>query len=326
MSSWTYEHFMTPELEAALHALGQILDGRDADKLSAEEYGALWARADAALTGWGVRPPTPDMAGNPPHVKIICHTAGSVKMFPREWIERGVIITTARAVIARTVAEFCLMNACILLRRYLFYIDSKPERQAFFGPKTRRPPNETLFEKTVGIIGFGCVGKAFRELLVPFGCRVLVYDPYFAQEDASRFHVEPVDLPTLLRESKIISLHAPEIPETEGLIGAKELELLQEGAILLNSARGRLIDTEALVAALRTGRFFAAIDVTDPEPLPLDHPLRSLPNVLFTPHIAGPTFDEYPRMARTGLEELARFFRGEPPLYPVSLRDYDLMT
>lgn len=326
MSRGVYERMMTPALEAELYAMGEILDGRDAERLSEEEYGALWAQADAALTGWGVRPPTPEMVGNPPRVQIVCHTAGSVKMFPRELIERGVVITTMRAVIARTVAEFCLMNACILLRRYLFFVDSSPERKAFFGPETRRPLNETLFDKTVGIVGFGYVGRALRGLLVPFGCRVLVHDPYLPAEAAARHNVESVDLPTLLRESKVISLHAPDIPETQGMIGAKELELLQDGAILLNSARGRLIDTEALTAALRTGRFFAAIDVTDPEPLPPNHPLRTLPNVLFTPHVAGPTLDEYPRMARTGLDELARFFRGEPPLYPVSLHEYDLTT
>jgi phosphoglycerate dehydrogenase-like enzyme len=110
------------------------------------------------------------------------------------------------------------------------------------------------------------------------------------------------------------------------MIGEKELALLTDGAIFLNSARGRLVDTAALTAALQTGRFCAAIDVTDPEPLPPDHPLRSLPNVLFTPHIAGPTEDDVPELTRMALTDLARFLRGEPPLYPISLEAYDRMS
>lgn len=104
------------------------------------------------------------------------------------------------------------------------------------------------------------------------------------------------------------------------------MALLSDGAIFLNSARGRIVDTDALTAALKTGRFFAAIDVTDPEPLPPDHPLPKLPNVVFTPHVAGPTEDDLPQLTHTALNDLARFLRGEPPLYPISLEAYDIMS
>lgn len=326
MPEATYRRMMTPELEKELHALGDILDGSDVREMSDAEYGALWEQADAALTGWGVRSPTPAILQRASKLKVISHTAGSVRMLPREAIEMGITITTARSAMARTVAEFCLLNALFLLRRYHYFTDSAPDRQAFYSPDGNQPRSETLFGKTVGLVGFGCIAQCFRELLRPFGCRVLAFDPYFGTEALARHDVEAVDLPAVMMQSKIVSLHVPDIPATHDMIGSRELSMLQDGAILLNSARGRVIRTESLTAALETGRFFAAIDVTYPEPLPLGHALRSLPNVLFTPHIAGPTDDEMPGMTRLAISDMARCLRGEPPLYPMTLASYDLMS
>lgn len=294
--------------------------------MTEEDYGALWEKADAAFTGWGVRAPTHAILDRAANLRIISHSAGSVRMFPRYALEKGVIITNAQRAIARSVAEFCLMNALILLRRSLYFSDTNSSRKHYYAPDGAAPASETLFGKTVGLVGFGYVGRHFRRLLIPFGCRVLVHDPYLSEEDARQEEVERTDLATLLQASKVISLHAPDIPSTRGMMGGGELALLQNGAILLNSARGRLIDTEALTVALQTGRFFAAIDVTEPEPLPSDHPLRTLPNVLFTPHIAGPTQDELPELTRMALTDLRCVLDGESPLHPVSLESYDSMS
>jgi phosphoglycerate dehydrogenase-like enzyme len=302
----TYRRMRVLEQEATLRALGEVVFCLDAGALSEEDYGALWRNADAVLTGWGTRPPTPAMLDQVPRLRVISHTAGSVRWLPRYALEKGIVVTTAQAAIARTVAEYCLLSALALLRR--------------------RSPSETLYGKTVGLVGFGHVGRLFRELLRPFGCRVLACDPALSEEDAARLGVEPSDLPGLLACSKVLSLHAPDIPATCGLLGARELGLIPDGAVFLNSARGRLVDTAALTASLTTGRFSAALDVTEPEPLPPDHPLRALPNVLLTPHIAGPTDDDLPEMTRLALADLARVLCGLPPLYPVSLEVYDRMS
>jgi phosphoglycerate dehydrogenase-like enzyme len=322
----TYRRMMTPELEAELATLGTIAHCRNARDLTEDEYGDLWAQADAVLSGWGVRPPTEAILDRAPYLKVISHTAGSVRMFPRYALEKGVVITSARAAIARSVAEFCLMNTIMLLRRQLYYVDVDPGRKAFLSPDGGKPFSRTLFEKTVGLIGYGVIARHFREMLAPFQCRVLVNDPYLTQSEADRQQVERVELPRLLREAQVVSLHAPELPTTLGMIGAPELALLQTDAVFLNAARGRLVDTQALTEALQTGRFFAAIDVTDPEPLPPNHPLRSLPNVLFTPHIAGPAEDDLPHLTRMALTDLARVLRGEPPLYPITPEAYDIMS
>lgn len=316
MPEETFRRMFTADLAAELESLGEVTHCRSARDLPNDEYGGLWRSADAAITGWGVRAPAADMlAGS--GLRAICHTAGSVRMFPRGIIEQGVMITTARAAIARTVGEYCLLSAMTLLRRM-------PD--ILRGSASAKPPNETLFGKTVGLIGYGCVGREFRELLRPFGCRVLVYDPFLTDQAAVREDVEPVSLNDLLQASKIVSLHAPDIPETRGMIGKQELARLHDGAVLINSARGRLIDTEALTAALETGRFSAVLDVTDPEPLPADHPLRSMPNVLLTPHIAGPTEDDLPSLTQMALDDLKAILNGKPPKHAVSLEAYDRMS
>lgn len=330
MPEGTSRRMMTPELERELAAIGSVTVCHNARELSEEAYGALWEQADAVLSGWGFRPPTPAMLDRSNNLKVISHTAGSVRMLPRYALEKGIVVTSARSAIARTVAEFCLMNALVLLRRLPIYIDSAPKRAAFFAADLAvgqdKPLAQTLFSKTVGLIGYGYVARHFRTLLQPFGCRILVYDPFISAEEARANNIETVSLPFLLQNALIVSLHAPDIPATRHMIGAHELDMLCDGAILLNSARGRLLDTEALTAALQTKRFYAALDVSDPEPLPLDHPLRSLPNVLFTPHIAGPTEDDLPTLTRTAITDMRHVLNGEPPVYPISLAAYDIMS
>ncbi len=322
----TFRRMMTPALEAELATLGTVVACRNARDLTEEEYAHLWEQADAVLSGWGVRPPTAAILDRAVKLKVICHTAGSVRMFPRYALEKGVVITSARAAIARTVAEFCLMNTIMLLRRQLYYVDADPARRAFLSPDGTKPFSQTLIHKTVGLIGYGHIARHFREMLTPFRCRVLVTDPFLTQAEAERHGIELVALSTLLHEADVVSLHAPELPTNVRMIGAPEFALLKAGAVFINAARGRLVDTEALTAALQSGRFFAAIDVTDPEPLPLDHLLRSLPNVLFTPHIAGPAEDDLPHLTRTALTDLAHVLRGEPPVYPITLEAYDIMS
>ena len=326
MPEGTYRRMMTPALEQELAALGTIVACRNAAELSEEAYGDLWEQADAVLSGWGVRPPTPAILDRAARLKVISHTAGSIRMFPRYALEKGVVITSARAAIARTVAEFCLMNALVLLRRLPYYVDADPVRKTFFSQTAARPASQTLFGKTVGLVGYGYISRYLREMLAPFGCRVLVSDPYLTSHEAEAQRVESVSLPFLLQNAHVVSLHAPEIPATIDMIGASELAMLQDGAVFLNSARGRLVDTDALTAALQTGRFFAAIDVTQPEPLPPDHPLRGLPNVIFTPHIAGPAEDDLPHLTRTAIADMKSVLNGTPPLYPISLSAFDIMS
>jgi phosphoglycerate dehydrogenase-like enzyme len=126
-----------------------------------------------------------------------------------------------------------------------------------------------------------------------------------------------------VRRSDVDTLHAPALPETHYLLDARRLALLRDGAVLVNTARGALVDPEALVRELVAGRIDAVLDVTEPEVLPPDSPLYELPNVFLTPHVAGALGSERARLVELALDEIARFVRGEPLQHEVRLEDWD---
>jgi phosphoglycerate dehydrogenase-like enzyme len=177
-------------------------------------------------------------------------------------------------------------------------------------------PSREIRQKVVGVIGASHVGRHLIRLLKPFEVKILLYDPFVTTEQAAALGVEQVQLNTLLERADVVSLHAPAKADTHHMLNAGRLALMKDEALLINTARGTLIDEAALITELSQGRFFAFLDVTDPEPLALDSPLRRLENVVVLPHLAG-CIEDCSRMGEMAVEELRRFFVGEPPLYQV---------
>ncbi len=167
---------------------------------------------------------------------------------------------------------------------------------------------------TLGIVGFGRIGREVAKRARGFDMNVLAYDAYRdeAAERALGVTYRPLD--DLLRESDFVTLHVALTPETTRLIGERELRLMKPTAVLVNAARGPVVDTDALVAALRDGVIFAAgLDVTDPEPLPADHPLVHLPNVTVVPHTASATVHARDAMAELAARNLLAVLNGQTP-------------
>jgi phosphoglycerate dehydrogenase-like enzyme len=185
----------------------------------------------------------------------------------------------------------------------------------------REVPDPGNYGKVVGIVGASRIGRRVIELLRPFDLCVLVFDPYLPDAEAAALGVESVELDDLLARSDVVSLHAPLLPETRGLLDAGRLARLRDGAVLVNTARGGLVDTAALTRELASGRIEAVLDVTEPEVLPADSPLYDLENVLLTPHVAGSLGNETRRLGRLAVEEIERYARGEPFAHPVRLED-----
>ena len=153
---------------------------------------------------------------------------------------------------------------------------------------------------------------------------VAVYDPYLSGAEAATLGVEKVDdLDELCASVRLLSIHAPDIPPTRGMIGAGQLARLPGGATVVNTARPALVDQDALIAELRSGRLSAVLDVTDPDPLPAGHPLLALPNAFVTPHVAGAKGNELTRLSELAVTEVERFVAGEAPLHPVLATDLD---
>lgn len=185
-------------------------------------------------------------------------------------------------------------------------------REGKWGLATALEQMRTLRDQTVGIVGFGRIGREVAARLAPFKCRRLVSDAFIPAEIVKDNGCEPVSLDTLLAESDIVSLHCPSTAETRKLLNAESIGKMKTGSVVINLARGDLIDTASLVAALESGRVAsAAIDVCDPEPIPVEHPLRTFPNVITASHIASASPKAVRTLRETAAHIAAMSLRGE---------------
>ncbi|MFJ5104342.1 hydroxyacid dehydrogenase [Streptomyces sp. NPDC088554] len=269
------------------------------------------AGAEILITGWGSPPVDEAALRAAPRLRAVLHAAGSVKslLTPGCW-ERGLLVSSAADANALPVAEYTL-GMIMLAGKNLF-----AARDGYRAARTFAPaeiiPDIGNFGRRIGVVGASRIGRRLIELLRPFDFRVSLADPYVDAAGAAALGVTLRDLDDLLRTSDIVTVHAPATPETYKLIGRRELALLGDGTVLVNTARGSLVDTPALVAELRTGRVSAVLDVTDPEPLPPDSPLFDLPNAFLTPHLAGSQGNELRRLGLCVVDEVERLLRGVP--------------
>ncbi|MFE2878172.1 hydroxyacid dehydrogenase [Streptomyces roseus] len=274
------------------------------------ELGRRLADAEVLLTGWGCPPLDAGALERMPRLRAVVHAAGSVKHHVTDacW-ERGLLVSSAAAANAVPVAEYTLAAILFANKRVL---ESAHAYRAARGPidLLRRYPAVGNYHRTVGIVGASLIGRRVMELLRPFDLRVLVHDPYADPGELAALGGEPCALDELLRQSDVVSLHAPALPQTHHLLDASGLALMPDGATLVNTARGSLVDTVALTEELVAGRLHAVLDHTEPEVLPAGSPLYNLPNVLLTPHVAGSLGGELDRLAATAVEELERYALG----------------
>ncbi len=288
--------------------LASTVPFRDFDELQDHQD-----RLELLITSWGC--PRIDIATieRMPRLKLIAHLAGSVKGFLDEEVwRRGVRVTNAVAANAVPVAEYTVASILFANKRVFQLADAYREHRQNRAPWSKEAPNAGNYQKTIGIVGASHVGQLVINLLQPYDFKVLLYDPYVTPMASRKIGAHKVGMSELLSRSDVVSLHAPLLEDTRGMIGARELSLLQDGATLVNTARGQLVDTDALTFEVVTGRLNAVLDTTEPEVLPADSPLYDLPNVLLTPHIAGSLGSEAERLSDHIIEEIERFATGAP--------------
>lgn len=275
------------------------------------------AEVEVLVTSWGA--PAVDAAALAamPRLRAVVHAAGSVKhlLGPETWA-RGVRVTSGAAVNARPVAEFAL-GAVLWSTKNVLPLTARFHQD-------RSAPDLTVdhtiagnYGSTVGVLGASATGRCLIELLAPFDLDVLVSDPTLDAAGAAALGAELVPLDALFSRSRVLTVHAPLLPQTRHLVDARLLALLPDGATLVNTARGGVVDHDALRAELVRGRLHAVLDVTEPEPLPQDDPLWTLPNVTLTPHVAGSQGAELHRLGRAAVDEVRALVEGRPPLRPV---------
>jgi phosphoglycerate dehydrogenase-like enzyme len=237
-----------------------------------------------------------------PHVTI-CNAHGAHNVSTAEWTLAAIL-----AMLKYFPLYLDIQRSGVWKRRFeasKLYAGLNGDAREMYPPVL----GEELTGKTVLLIGYGAIGKEIERMLAPFHVDVLRL--------ARRARTEPevhavADLDSLLPRADVVVLIVPATAESRGLIGTRQLALMRQGALLVNAARGPVVDTEALVESLSAGRIRAALDVTDPEPLPERHPLWSCPNLLITPHVGASTPQFTPRSLRTAADELRRYLKGEP--------------
>lgn len=301
-----------------LHSFADVVYNDKDRQLTSQELGDAIADMDGVITSWGSPMITKEVLVKARKLRIIGHAAGSVKPYIcDEVFARGIVVVSAASEIAYSVAEYALAQMINCLREIPDYVRlmKKGTEHQFKHEHYDEGLCKDLMGKRIGLVGSGNVARRLIHLLKPFDVEIMVYDPYLSETEATSLGIRKVSLEEVLSKSDIISLHAAATPETHHMIGKRELEMIQDGAVFINCARGALVDEEALISELRKGRFRAALDTAGEETggIPVDSDLRKLNNVYLTPGIAGPSGERRSWLFYVVVEDIRLFFMGKEP-------------
>lgn len=283
---------------------------------AARERLDVLAGAEIVMSGWGMLPLDAAVLAAAPKLKAVFYGAGSIRYFTTEafW-DREIVVTSAYAGNAQPVMEYTVAAILFSLKRGWYFARTVRELHGY--PVKDSVPGG--YGSTIGLIGMGTIGRMVATHLQHFDLHLLAHDPYMSGAEAAALGVELCPLEELFRRSHVVSLHAPWLPETVGMITGAHLASMQENATFINTARGALVrEAEMLAVMQQRPDLQAVLDVTYPEPPPADSLFYTLPNVVLTPHIAGSMANECRRMGRMMVEELRRYVAGEPLQWQVT--------
>ncbi len=278
---------------------------------------------DICVTGWGT--PTFDdevvVAAN--RLKLIAHTGGTVAPIVSKAVyERGITVLSGNDLFAESVAEgvICyILLACRDIIKYTNLLRNGVWPEIDF-------VNSGLLGKTVGLVGYGMVSRHLIDMLKVFHVDIKVCSDHIGPNDGKESGFEVVSLDELFSSCDIISLHLADTPRNYHRIDHTLISSIKDGGLLVNTARGNIIDEKALIRELTSGRFFAVLDVFEQEPLSPKSPLLSMPNVVCIPHMAGPTVDRRPIVTKELVEDIERYLRSEPLKYKIEYSYSQHMT
>jgi phosphoglycerate dehydrogenase-like enzyme len=319
-----YDAYVDPADLDRLRAIAEVEYIPCADQQMTPELQAKIAEADAVVLCHGAPMITGEIVDAAPKLRLIGELEGDrfeARVDVEAALERGRRVVDTTNGSSYPVSEWALAmmmiglrNAGALFRRMIAGEEFRLARDDF------GYVHAELTGKRVGLIGGGHIARRLIRFLQPFSVDISVYDPYIAKDIADLLGFRLTTLDHVLSQNDVVVCLAPLTPSTRRMIGARELDLIPSGAVLVNVSRGAIIDPDALVARLQRGDIVGCFDVFDPEPIPADNPIRQLPNVFLTPHIAGVTAASRPRFFHLMVDELERFFAGHETLYDLNAR------
>ena len=318
--------FFTEENLALAASLGEFTFCESPVECSNEEVAKQIGDADVYITAWDSPRLDKTILDAAPNLKLMVHLCGTVAPFVTDEVfDRGVRVISGNDMFAESVAEGTVGYILAALRN----IPKFSHRYKY--DKIWRAPgdfNRGLLGKTVGLVSYGAIAKHLVRMLQPFRVKIKVYDiKPLPEEDKRKYGLEEASLEEVFSTSDIVSLHTPLYEKTYHMIGEELLSKIKDGALFINTSRGKIVDQPALERELAKARFNALLDVYEVEPLPDDNPMREMDNVILMPHMGGPTVDFREDITRTLLLESAAFMRGEGELvHEVSHAQASVMT
>ena len=318
-------HDLDPTLFDQLYPHGTGADADGVRLVDVRRDARGIADAEVLVTGWGSTALTPAFVrSHAPRLRLVVHTGGSVRdIFPRELYDLGLRVSAQAATNAAPVGQFATAVIILALKKAFLH------RERYRTDRHRAVELLTdtslgLYRRRVGVVGASQIGRLVIDNLVAMNAHVSLYDPFVGPHEAARLGVELADdLCSLAASVDLLSIHAPLLDSTRGMIDAGVLACLPDDAIVVNTARGAIVDEDALVAELVTGRLSAVLDVTYPEPPREDSPLWTLPNVFLTPHLAGALGTEVSMLGDAAWGEVRRWMTGEPLLHELVPEVFD---
>lgn len=301
--------FLTEDVAEQLSKLGNVAWNTGNLQWSPEELQERLVDIDICVTGWGTKRFDEVVLAKANRLKLVAHTGGTVStIVTPEFYERGIRIVSGNDAYARSVAEGVIAYILLSLRRLPHFMDEL-EQTKWVNPQYL---NEGLLDQTVGLVGYGSIAKHLVPMLKAFNTRIKVYSSHLTDEEAESLGIQKASLEEVMSTCKIVSLHSASTPKTYHMINRDMLYLMQKGSLLVNTARGEILDEAALAEVCRDRGISAVLDVYEKEdPLPETSPLWGQPNILKIPHMAGPTVDQRRVVGLRLVNEIRRYMNGE---------------
>lgn len=304
-----FDTFIPQSVIERLEEIAEVEYNETGRQFTPDELKEKLMDKDVALTGWSTPAFDEYILKDNKSLKMLAHTGGTVQTVASDYVyERGIKVISGNDIYAESVAESVIAYALTVLRDIPYY-DAQVKSGGWKGEKGY---SEGLLDQKIGLVGYGMTVKHLIKMLKPFRPELLVYSSHISDDDLKTHNMKKASLEEIFSSCKIISLHSAMTEKNYHMITRELMEMIRPDAVMINTARGGIIDEEAMTDLLEQDRFRVVLDVYEQEPLPEDHRLRKIKNSYFIPHMAGPTVDRRKYVTLGLIDDILNFFEGNP--------------